>query len=112
MPFAMRQYVALALLFAATVWVQAGSIGNLIRVLRHGDEIAAEPFAITNATRTIANGPFHGDQVLAINGRPFNAELQYSEAVAAARPGDTLRFTLSEPGGGAVERTVVLPSIA
>src|SRR5581483_11626681 len=61
-------------------------------------------------TRTIGNSSLRGDQILAIDGRPFNSYLQYIEALASARPGESLRLTLSDPSGRAFERSVRIPS--
>ena len=110
MPSALRQYAALVVLFAAAVFMQTGNTGRLIQLLRHGDSLPAEPFTLSPATRTIATGPFRGDELLAIEGHPFSSVSQYAKAVEAKRPGETVKFTLSEPGGRATERDIAIPS--
>ena len=51
-----------------------------------------------------------GDEILALNGRPFTSIRQLDDAVYDAHPGDKLHLVLSEPSGRAIERDVVIGS--
>jgi sigma-B regulation protein RsbU (phosphoserine phosphatase) len=106
MPSALRQYAVLAVLFLGAFFVQAGNTAFLIQILRHGADVPADPVTLVAATRTIAVGPYRGDQILAIDGRPFNRRSDLLDTVRARRPGDKLRLTLSQPDGNAIEREV------
>ncbi|HYA16173.1 MAG TPA: hypothetical protein VEF06_01840, partial [Bryobacteraceae bacterium] len=110
MSSALRQYSVLAILLVAAFLVQAGNTVYLFQILRHGKDLPADPFTLVTGTRTIANGPLRGDQILAIDGRPFSAGIQFHNAVLARRPGETIRLTLSEPDGSAIEREVPVAS--
>lgn len=110
MPSAVRQYAALFVLFAAAVFVQAGNTRRLIQLVWRGNTLPAEPFTLSPATRTITTGPFSGDELLAIEGHPFSSARQYTDAVQAKRPGETIKVILSEPGGRAREQDVAIPS--
>jgi sigma-B regulation protein RsbU (phosphoserine phosphatase) len=112
MPRALRQYVFLAILLASAFAVQAGNTAYLIQIFRHGANLPADPFNLIPGTRTIAAGPLHGDQILAIDGHPFHAGLQFRNAVSLRHPGDKLRLTLSQPDGRAIEREVTIPDQA
>ena len=109
MPSALRQYAALAVLLLAAFIVQAGNTAFLYRILRHGKDVPAELVNMVAGTRTIASGPFRGDQILAIDGRPFNAGHELHDAAMARHPGETVRLTLSEPTGAAIEREISVP---
>src|SRR5580700_3269018 len=109
MPRATLQYTALAILFACAAAKQTGETYFLIHLLRHASEVPDQPVQIAAATRTVG-APFMKDQLLAIDGRPFTAYNQYADAVNAHHPGDTMRLTLSEPSGTAIERNVTIPS--
>ncbi|HWE51706.1 MAG TPA: SpoIIE family protein phosphatase [Bryobacteraceae bacterium] len=112
MPREIRQYVLVTLLLAVAGFVHGDLMWNQIRLLLHPDQFPAAPFTITVATRTIAGGPFAGDQILALDGRPLNSVLQFTDAVDASRPGDTIHLTLSRPDGRAFDRDVAIPSEA
>jgi sigma-B regulation protein RsbU (phosphoserine phosphatase) len=112
MSSALRQYAALAVLLVAAFLVQAGNTVFLYRILRHGEDVPADPFTFVSGTRTIAGGPLHGDQLLAIEGHPFNAGHELHDAAMSRRPGDTLRLTLSQPSGAAVEKEFPIPEAA
>ncbi len=112
MPPAIRQFAALFVLFVAALFVQAGHTRSLLRILQYGRSLPAEPFGLQPATRIISNGLFRGDQLLAIDGHPFSSGRQYREAVQSRHSGETLKATLSEPSGRAIERDLVIPSAA
>ena len=108
MPRATPQYLALTLLLAGAVWVRGHNAWQAMRMLQ--DPVAAPrpPISIQIATRTIGAGPYRGDQLLAIDGKPLSSYRQYEQAVAAKHPGDSLILTLSEPDGHAIERAVTI----
>lgn len=106
----LRQYAVVTVLLAIAGFVHGDLMWNQIRVLLHPDEFPAAPFSLTVASRTVAGGRFSGDQILALESRPLNAAKEVPEAVAASRPGDTLRLTFSEPDGRAIERDIAIPS--
>ena len=110
MPRATSQYAAVALLLVLAGFIHGDLMWQQIQVLLHPDRVPAPPFELSVATRTINSGPFAGDQVLAVNGKPLHSVEHFSALAASLQPGDTLRLTLSEPGGRAVEREVVIPS--
>ena len=103
---AWRLYAVLAVLLACIAAYQAGNLTYVYRAMRHPAEFPSAPFTIAKATRTIETGSLAGDQILAINGRPFTAQDQFYDAVYRALPGDKLRLVLSEPSGTAIETTV------
>ena len=107
---AWRHYLVLAPLLACAVIYQTGNITYLVHAILHADKIPAKPFSIATASRTIMDGPFRGDEILAIGGRPFNAWEEYEEAIDRGQPGDKLQLTLSEPSGSAIERDVAIGS--
>ncbi len=85
---------------------------DLIRTLSNPSAVPADPFTLQAATRAIGSGPFFGDQLLAVNGKPLHSVRQLQGIIAASHPGDPLVLTLSEPSGHAIERTVRIPSQA
>ena len=107
---AWRQYAVLTLILVCAAFYEYGLLSDLANRMRHGAEIASEPFAITAAKRTIGTGPLRGDQILALNGHPFTAEKQLDEIIARSRPGDTVHVVLSTPSGLAIEKDVKIPS--
>lgn len=109
MQSAARQYAVLFVLVGVSAFVQAGSTRQLVRLLGVGAPLAAQPFSVVPGTRTVAGGQFKDDELLAIDGAPFHSMRQYAEAVGSRRPGDSIKITLSERDGRAVERDVVLP---
>ena len=106
---AVRQYTVLFVLVASSLIIQAGSTRQLVRLLGVGEPIAAAPFALTPGSRMITGGPFRGAELLALEGAPFRSVRQLTEAVKRRRPGDTIKVTLSQPDGRAIERDVPLP---
>lgn len=104
------RYLVLALLLACAGWVRFTCAWNLFTILRNPDAAPTLPFGVASATRTIGTGPLRQDQILAIDGRPFHAEKQYEDLVASLKPGDRITFTLSEPDGRAIEKSVAVPS--
>ena len=93
--------------------IGAGSASfDYTKIANDGSDLPADPFIFVAGTRTIGTGPFRGDQVLAIDSKPFSAGLQLHDAVTERHPGDTLRLTLSQPDGSAIEREVTIPGQA
>lgn len=112
MPRAFLRYALLAVLIIAAVYVRGSDVLDLIESLRHGSSIPDARLSLMPATRTIGAGEFSGDQILAIDGKPFIAERQLSEAVRSHKPGDKMTLTLSLPSGLAVEGTITIGSQA
>jgi hypothetical protein len=110
MPRPLVRYAILALLVACALWVRGTTAWSLIERLRNPSVYPDLPLSIQTATRTIGSGSLRGDQILAIDGRPFNASRQFEEAVYRRHPGDRIRLTLSKPDGTAFEREIVIPS--
>jgi len=110
MPGAGRQYAAVVVLFALAAFVHGDLMWRATELLLHADQLPASTGTVAVASRTISTGPLAGDQILAINGRPYNAAKDGTEIVKSSRPGDPIRFTLSEPGGRAIERDFTVPS--
>lgn len=104
------QYTILALLLLFAGVYETGFLKDLVRRMLHGPDVPSAPFALQMATRTIGSGPLRGDQILALNGRPFSASRQLSEAIAQSHPGDKLRLVLSQPSGSALETDVEIGS--
>ena len=100
------QYTILALLLLFAGVYETGFLKDMVRRMFHGDDVPSAPFSLQNATRTIGSGPLRGDQILSLNGRPFSASRQLSEAIAQSHPGDKLHLVLSLPSGSAVETDV------
>ena len=112
LPRALPRYVVLTALIAAAVYVRGSDMRDLIETIRHGSSLPQAPLDVMAATRTIAFGEFKGDQILAIDGKPFNANHQLTEAIHRHKPGDLMTLTLSLPSGLAVERTITIASQA
>src|SRR5215469_6937846 len=112
MPRAFSRYALLAALIVAAIYVRGADVLDLIESLRHGASIPHTDLSIRAATRTVGSREFFGDQILAIDGKPFNAERQLGEAVSSHKPGDQMTLTLSLPSGLAVERSVTIGSQA
>ena len=110
MPREIRQYIVVTFLLAIAGFVHGDLMWSQIRLLLHPDQFPAAPFSITVASRTISGGQFAGDQILAMAGRPLNSAKEFSDAIEASRPGNTLELTLSEPDGRAIEREITIPS--
>src|SRR3984957_16860033 len=100
---AWRQYVVLGFLFICAASYETGNLNYIFSVLRQPKAFPSQPFALTTATRKIGSGPFNRDEILSIDGRPFTAARQYSDAVYRAHPGDKIHLMLSEPSGRAIE---------
>lgn len=109
MPQPTFRYVVLAALFCYAGLNQVWEFRDVIHAWLHPADVPAEPLSIRVATRIVGSGPFSGDEILAIGGKPFNAYRDYVDAWRRARPGDKLRLTLSEPSGLTVEREVAIP---
>ena len=103
------QYLILSLFLAVTVMQETGSIGFLLNALLHPAAVAAEPFALRAATSQIGNGPFAGNTLLAVNGKPFRSVNEFLALLHSSKPGDRLRLTLSDPSGAAREEIIPLP---
>src|SRR5215469_9317822 len=112
MPRAFSRYALLAALIVAAIYVRGADVLDLIESLRHGASIPHTDLSIRAATRTVGSREFFGDQILAIDGKPFNAERQLGEAVSSHKPGEQMTLTLSLPSGLAVERSVTIGSQA
>ncbi|HKD08399.1 MAG TPA: SpoIIE family protein phosphatase [Bryobacteraceae bacterium] len=112
MPRALPRYALLAALIVAAIYVRGSDMLDLIESLRHGASIPQAPLTLSAATRTIAYGEYAGDQILAMDGKPFNAAQQLAEAIHNHKPGDQMALTLSLPSGLAVERTITIGSQA
>jgi sigma-B regulation protein RsbU (phosphoserine phosphatase) len=104
------RYLLLAAILGCACSVRLHYAINLIRILTNPDAEPARPFSLMSATRTVSDSEFRGDEILAINGHPWNSWLQFEEAIYSRRPGDRITFTLSEPSGQAIERTIALRS--
>ncbi|HVY91623.1 MAG TPA: hypothetical protein VHA14_02700, partial [Bryobacteraceae bacterium] len=102
------QHTILALLLLAAASYEGGTIAWVAKALIHPKDVPSAPFTLQNATRTIADGPLSGDQILSINGQPFTAKRQFDDAVFLAAPGTKIRLVLSEPSGHAMETDVVV----
>src|SRR5665213_4613077 len=103
--FALR-YALLAVLVVCASWVRGAGAVSLVRTLRDPGASPQMPFAVMSATRTIGSGEFRNDQILALDGKPLTAFRQLDAVVYGRHPGDTIRLTLSRPGGEAIEREV------
>src|SRR3569833_2599056 len=101
-------FLALLLLFAGVY--EAGFLKDQVRRMFHGADVPSAPFTLQTATRTIGSGPLRGDQILSLNGRPFSASRQLSDAIAQSHPGDKLHVVLSEPSGRALETDIEIGS--
>ncbi|HEY4087817.1 MAG TPA: SpoIIE family protein phosphatase [Bryobacteraceae bacterium] len=104
------QYTILALLLLFAGVYETGFLKDLVRRMLHGADVPSAPFTVQMATRTIGSGPLRGDQILALNGRPFSASRQLSDTLAQSHPGDKLRLVLSQPSGRALETEVEIGS--
>ena len=104
------QYAILALLLLFAGVYEAGFLKDLVRRMFHGADVPSAPFTLQTATRTIGSGPLRGDQILSLNGRPFSASRQLSDAIAQSHPGDKLHLVLSQPSGRALETDVEITS--
>jgi sigma-B regulation protein RsbU (phosphoserine phosphatase) len=94
-----REHAVLIVLLAIALTAQFGYAFGTLHLFLHADQRAAWPFYLQDATRTIANGPYRGNEIESIDGRPFTAQLQLYSAMRAARPEDDLRLTLRQPDG-------------
>ncbi len=104
------RYILLAFILACACRVRVHYGLTLIRILRDPGAVPREPFRLRTATKQIGSSALFGDEILAIDGRPYRSERQFEEAVYSRHPGDRITLTLSEPSGRAIERTVVIPS--
>jgi sigma-B regulation protein RsbU (phosphoserine phosphatase) len=104
------QYTILALLLLFAGAYEAGFLKDLVRRMLHGADVPSAPFSVQIGTRNVGSGPFRGDQILSLNGRPFSASRQLSEAIAQSHPGDKLHLVLSQPSGTALETDVEIES--
>jgi len=104
------RYILLAVIVGSACWARGSCAWTLFRVLSNPDAAPEAPFEMMTATRTIGTSDLWRDQLLAINGRPFNSYLQYNDAVFGGKPGDRITLTLSKPNGEAVEKAIAIPS--
>jgi len=111
LPNAFR-YAILAVLLVCAYGVRGGNSWQYIRILQNPALFPEAPLPIQMATRTIGGGPLFGNQILAIDGKPFNAYRQFEESWSAKRPGEKLVLTLSAPDGHSFEEAVAIHSRA
>lgn len=110
MPRYAFRYLLLAVLIACSCWVRGTYALTLFRVLSNPDAAPAPPFMLRGVSRAIASSDLRGDQILAVDGRPYTSERQFENAIYTRHPGDPITFTLSEPNGHAFEKTVPVDS--
>src|SRR5438132_387983 len=95
------RYAFLALLLICAYGVRVRNSWEFARTLRNPAAFPAAPVSIQMATRTIGSRQLFGNQILAIDGKPFNSYRQFDEAYETKHPGDSLVLTLSAPDGHA-----------
>ena len=106
------RFLILLLLMCGALWVRGSNVVRFVEVLRHPAEHPLFPFGLNDDSRTISGGPYRGDQILAIDGKPLRSDRQFQENVYSHRPGEKMTLTLSKPGGEAFETSVTIPAIA
>jgi sigma-B regulation protein RsbU (phosphoserine phosphatase) len=111
MPRALVRYAVLAILMVCACWVRGAGAWTMLSILRNPGAAPDSPLPIKGATRTIGGPDLNGDQILAIDGKPFSSARQFDEAVYRRHPGDKIRLTLSRPDGSAFEKEIVIPSM-
>ena len=112
MPRAFARYAVLAVLMICACWVRGSGAWTLLKILRNSSAAPDLPLGVKGASRIIAGTDLNGDQILAIDGKPFSYGRQFDEAVYSRHPGDNIRLTLSQPDGSAFEREITIPSMA
>lgn len=111
-------YTALFLLLAATILFQSQSLRYVIENALHPERAVRAPFYFSDRNRlrlTITEADKAGlhpdDVVLSINGQPFTGFAVLGDALAAARPGDTLVVEARSPSGSVHTANVVLAAV-
>ncbi len=112
MPRAFVRYVVLAILLVCACWVRGSGAWTMLTAMRNPALVPDSPVPIKGATRIIAGTDLNGDQILAIDGKPFSSTRQFDEVVYSRHPGDKIRLTLSQPDGSAIEKEIAIPSMA